>query len=585
MFLFGALNFQLYPQSIRKQYNCTTITEDGVEISFNVFEPKVPSEEPLKKGIIVGHGVVVNKEFMRVLSMDLANNGFVVVSFDFRGHGRSSGNLDGKGLGYTTIANYDKLKLDIQSMKTYLRSRGDVDMQNLGYVGYSMGVGAGMHQLYEDNDFKAMAGIAPAADGNYVNTTNPQNLLICVGKIDEAITIDQVMGAMENKTGLARDQIEQDKLYGSFENGTAAKLCVDTFVDHMTVTLYPKFIEETTNWMSHALNGSEDAEPLKQGLGIFSSQIVFLSCSLLGTLGIFFLLLNGFKRFIGKKNKANGKSAIIEDKTENEKSDSIQKQQFNVRNSAYPLTFSIIQELDTKVLVKKFFAYQLVLSFPAFLPLFLLYFTPVKAFSMMLGILFSPAIVVFVLLWREYAKINVSIKNVLREHFNAQQGVRNLLISLGLSLVFYGLFIFSLGYMLGIVPNVKKLVWLLLEIPIVLLSGLVLSVFCTIFFELRIKKNKLQNALKKKKARSLDFLAILELGAVFITVNLFDFGFFSLIIGNNFALMVPISSAAFFFLFVATVAVLRTESKNAFFPDLVMLVPLSMILLALTYLN
>ena len=108
MFLMGTLLIFTTPSSIKVRYGLTTETKDGVTISFNVFEPD--NADKNKKAVIIGHGIMANKEFMKGYAIELAAAGFVAVPFDFRGHGQSSGEL-----------NRNLLINDVKAIKAYCR--------------------------------------------------------------------------------------------------------------------------------------------------------------------------------------------------------------------------------------------------------------------------------------------------------------------------------------------------------------------------------------------------------------------------------------------------------------------------------
>ena len=140
-FCSGIIIFATVPAGMTRSYNNFTTTIDGVRICYDVFEPKSDTSSD-KSAVIIGHGVMVNKNFLRLIALDLAEQGFVVAALDFRGHGRSGGNLD-RG----------KITDDILAVKNVLANRGDINMSNLGYLGYSMGGGAGFALLDTDGDF------------------------------------------------------------------------------------------------------------------------------------------------------------------------------------------------------------------------------------------------------------------------------------------------------------------------------------------------------------------------------------------------------------------------------------------------
>ena len=144
IFTIGTVFIFITPLSVKSTYGLSTQTSDGVTISYNIFEPT--SGGLNKPAIIIGHGSMVNKEMMKGYALELAAAGFVVVPLDFRGHGQS------------TMVEPDNKTKDIIAIKEYLNTRGDIDMNSLGYIGYSMG-GLGQELIHQDLAFKCFIGI------------------------------------------------------------------------------------------------------------------------------------------------------------------------------------------------------------------------------------------------------------------------------------------------------------------------------------------------------------------------------------------------------------------------------------------
>ena len=125
IFTVGTVFIFITPLSVKSTYGLSTQTSDGVTISFNVFEPLDGGLN--KPAIIIGHGSMVNKEMVKGYALELAAAGFVAVPFDFRGHGQS------------TTGDSNLMINDVIAIKEYLQTRGDIDINSLGYIGYSMG--------------------------------------------------------------------------------------------------------------------------------------------------------------------------------------------------------------------------------------------------------------------------------------------------------------------------------------------------------------------------------------------------------------------------------------------------------------
>ncbi|MHA1932508.1 MAG: alpha/beta hydrolase, partial [Promethearchaeota archaeon] len=114
IFITGTVLILIIPLGVKSTYGQTVQTTDGVTISFNVFEPKTGGVN--KKAIILGHGVMSNKEMLNDYAIEFAAAGFVAVPFDFRGHGQSTGEHRS-----------GSLTNDIDAIVSYLNTRSDID--------------------------------------------------------------------------------------------------------------------------------------------------------------------------------------------------------------------------------------------------------------------------------------------------------------------------------------------------------------------------------------------------------------------------------------------------------------------------
>ena len=140
IFAIGSILMFTTPASVKATYGLTAQTDDCVSISFNVFEPNNGKKE--KPAVIIGHGLMANKEMLKEYAIEIAAAGFVAITFDFRGLGQSSGDL-----------NVNLLINDVKAIKRYLENRADIDIDKLGYIGYSMGGYPGNKIVKDDDDF------------------------------------------------------------------------------------------------------------------------------------------------------------------------------------------------------------------------------------------------------------------------------------------------------------------------------------------------------------------------------------------------------------------------------------------------
>jgi len=65
IFAVGSVLMFTTPSSVKSTYGLKAQTSDGVSISFNVFEPITTVSDNSRPAIIIGHGVMVNKEMLK----------------------------------------------------------------------------------------------------------------------------------------------------------------------------------------------------------------------------------------------------------------------------------------------------------------------------------------------------------------------------------------------------------------------------------------------------------------------------------------------------------------------------------------
>jgi len=459
VFLSGIIVFNVTPLNVKKTYNQTVTTSDGVPICYDVFEP-ANDLTAKKPAVIIGHGVMVNKEMMRLIALELAKNGFVVVAFDFRGHGQSGGTLPPSSMaGITGVGGIEQLASDNESgltkdilaIKGYLEEvRNDINMTNLGYVGYSMGGGAGFELLSHDNDFNAMVGLAPLPNYKLTNTSNPRNLLILSGGLDESNPMDALLKVMANKTSVPASSIELNHLYGSFANGTAAKMIVDPYVEHFFTPYDSNFVREIVNWNLQALQGI--ATPPAD----FAYPVLVLAViiAMIGALGLFW-----------------GVSGPI-------------IAHFAHRKVDVPVSSPILETTSKSYLIGRFLMYGLVLSLPCIFTGAFLLWTPLFVSTLLFMFLAGPSLAILLMVWRTYARKGIGFAAMYRSNVATTSG-RNILVGVGLGGLLYALLELSGGNLLGIVPSVTRLRW----VPLYYVA-IVFALINLLFFALPLVADK-----------------------------------------------------------------------------------------------
>ncbi|MCY3412658.1 MAG: alpha/beta fold hydrolase [Candidatus Heimdallarchaeota archaeon] len=202
----------------------------------------IPEGGGIFPGVVVFHGFSATKEMMRPFVEGLAGSNMAVLAVDLQGHGQSSGRLGEDG--------NNSLQNDGIAAVQYLKSRAEVDDTRIAMLGHSMGAGTTFSTVQVIPSISASVYIGNDLKDEAVNTTNPRNMLMAMGKLEELFSVDDAVSTMERAVGHA---IEYDTQYGDFADGTARKLLV-TNTDHIFEVGNPQIISESISWIAKAFN-------------------------------------------------------------------------------------------------------------------------------------------------------------------------------------------------------------------------------------------------------------------------------------------------------------------------------------------
>jgi len=298
--LVGAIGLNTYPGDIIRETH-VAMTSDGVQISFNTYHKStVPAYRPV---IIMGHGVIVNKEMMTNYAIELAAHDFIVASIDWRGHGHSGGTLEN-----------DKLILDLEAV---IDAVGvlfpTANLSTLGLLGYSMGGFPTYQYAANHTTVKAWIGVGTAPRGNIGNMTNPQNVLVIRGENDEAFSLDMLKTQMYNLTGDASpNDVQVEHLYGSIAAGNARKIDAVPFADHLTTPWDQAFISAATDWMVQTFDGVVPDLTFM----VYNVRAIMLFAALAGLVGLVYGIALILARALGFKDKEPGQQVPAAPATE-----------------------------------------------------------------------------------------------------------------------------------------------------------------------------------------------------------------------------------------------------------------------------
>jgi pimeloyl-ACP methyl ester carboxylesterase len=418
IFAIGSILMNTTPPSVISTYELTTQTDDGVIISFNVFEPVTPAAPGSRPVIILGHGSMVNKEMMKGYALEFASAGFVAIPFDFRGHGQSG---DGDR---SLMVN------DVEAIKDYLDTRTDVDANNVGYLGYSMG-GLGQYLINTDTDFKCFIGIGTGLYNSLRTGTSSDNLdvLMIIARYDEAVQPSRVIGVLANRTGVPAAIIDLNRLYGSFENGNASMIYLDDNSNHLFTAWDEDFIREARDWAINSFGIDVIDENFYANF-----RAIFLLIQIFGGVGFFFLSIDPLSNLILKSKKE--RDAEIEPYTKELPNFSIRT--ITIKAVGHSLVVGILGVL-------------------LFIPILLI--LPLAIAGFVSALLFGAAFGILVLMWRLGKKSDFRLRTIFRGVFKGREKVaRQIALGAVLTTILYIIAYLSIGLnYLALVPSITKI--------------------------------------------------------------------------------------------------------------------------------
>ncbi len=198
-----------------------------------VWRPESP-----KAVILIGHGVSANQSVMTTSAKAFANNGYIAVTFDFWGHGRSRERFD-------WTSNPGQIHAWVAWAREQFKGFP------LAYMGHSMGGFSGAEAFVQDPD-----GVdAFVAMGALPRQFPTCKTLVALGRFEELFSIKE-----------ARQQAQ-----------SKAEVAASPFSDHALETWDPLLIHRIISWVNNAL-GFNQPGVFPWGRWMLSMLAVVLGC-------------------------------------------------------------------------------------------------------------------------------------------------------------------------------------------------------------------------------------------------------------------------------------------------------------------
>ncbi|MHA1723645.1 MAG: alpha/beta hydrolase [Promethearchaeota archaeon] len=434
MFILGTYLLYTIPTSVKIYSNMKIQEENGDFLYINIISPheslyQQENGYEKKNVIFLLHDGWQNKETMKALGIELATAGFLVVSLDFRGLGRSS-----------LTNNITEWKNDIVTVKAYLlEERNDINTEAFGIVGHGLGGIMGYSYLKDDLDIKAYVGIGTGlsyfSDDIVKVKSRFLNLLIIHPRFDQTVHLIDVKSGIAARLSVHNPDVDINKLYGDFRKGTASMIYLDDNSNHLTAIWDPNILRMARFWM---VNSFPHIKAVDENFHA-NFRALILIIQLVGGLGFYFSLFSPISRFFLGKNNLR-----------------------KVRINVHPLTF---RGIPTRLIT-----YPVVFSFPAivlFSPI--IFFLPLPVTGFILTLFLGQVAGFLILSWRIGKRTKMRVRDFIELPFREKKSRIFIKIALGIILfaILFGILYLSIGMnYLGIVPP-------FLKIPFIAVHGLI----------------------------------------------------------------------------------------------------------------
>lgn len=213
--------------------------------------------------VVVAHGFAGSRPLMEPFALALAKAGYLVVSFDFMGHGRNPRPMTGDvtSVDGTTRLLVEEVRAVAEAALAHPRADG-----RLAYLGHSMASDIIIRAAAEGPRVDAI--VAVSAFSKAVTAEFPNNLLLIAGEWEgglAAAALDMLYLA-DPSAGLAQT-------VGDPAAGTARRAVLAPGVEHVGVLYSRPAQVEAVEWLNATFGLAAEADPPPRGLWIMALLI------------------------------------------------------------------------------------------------------------------------------------------------------------------------------------------------------------------------------------------------------------------------------------------------------------------------
>lgn len=200
-------------------------TMDGHTIAYQLYN------NPGKPAVILVHMLRRTRSDWNEVATWLQDKGFAVITFDLRGHGQSSSDID-----TLSAADYNNMHNDIAAVKSVLEAN-NADTSRLSIVGASIGANIALNYAAKDDDVVTAVLLSPGLEyrGIKTSTVTTGKPLLLVASNDDAYSAESSQTIADNNP---RTEL---KLYENAGHGTNMFIKSD-----LVPTIYDWLVEHSS---------------------------------------------------------------------------------------------------------------------------------------------------------------------------------------------------------------------------------------------------------------------------------------------------------------------------------------------------
>ncbi len=199
---------------------------------------RLPGAAPAP-AVVIAHGFAGSRQLMEAYALTLAHAGYVVVSFDFEGHGRNPRPMSGD---VTRIEGTTQLLMaEIGRVADAALALPGVDGR-VALLGHSMASDIIVRQAIADRRVTATVAISMFSEA--VTAREPRNLLIVSGEWETMLR----RNALGN-VRLSDPAASEGTTVGEPANGTARRAVIGPAVEHVGILYSATALREARDWL------------------------------------------------------------------------------------------------------------------------------------------------------------------------------------------------------------------------------------------------------------------------------------------------------------------------------------------------